>query len=67
MYHVYPLYVQVAPAIKAQMMECGSMMIGYNPDGDRVNFFRMVLSNFDTTVGDMDFLVTEIDRLGRDL
>lgn len=43
------------------------MMIGYNPDGDRVNFFRMVISNFDTTVQDMDFLVAEIDRLGRDL
>lgn len=58
---------QIAPAIKAKMMECGSMMIGYNPDGDRVNFFRMVVSNFDTSVEDMDFVVAEIDRLGRDL
>jgi hypothetical protein len=49
------------------MMQCGSMMIGYNPDGDLVNFFRMVLTNFDTTTEDMDFLVHEIDRLGRDL
>ncbi|XP_060554593.1 acidic amino acid decarboxylase GADL1-like, partial [Ruditapes philippinarum] len=58
---------KVAPAIKAGMMQCGSMMIGYNPDGDLVNFFRMVLTNFDTTTEDMDFLVQEIDRLGRDL
>ncbi|XP_053374603.1 cysteine sulfinic acid decarboxylase-like isoform X2 [Mercenaria mercenaria] len=58
---------KVAPAIKAGMMQCGSMMIGYNPDGDLVNFFRMVLSNFDTTTDDMDFLIQEIDRLGRDL
>ncbi|XP_045164720.1 cysteine sulfinic acid decarboxylase-like [Mercenaria mercenaria] len=58
---------KVAPAIKTGMLQCGSMMITYNPDGDLVNFFRMVQSNFDTTTDDMDFLVQEIDRLGRDL
>ncbi|KAL4222952.1 hypothetical protein ACF0H5_018993 [Mactra antiquata] len=58
---------KVAPVIKARMLQCGSMMIGYQPDGDFVNFFRMVLSNFDSTTGDMDFLVDEIDRLGKDL
>nr|BBK07882.1 cysteine sulfinic acid decarboxylase [Phreagena okutanii] len=58
---------KVAPAIKDGMMQCGSMMIGYNPDGDLVNFFRMVLSNIDSTTEDVDFMVQEIDRLGRDL
>ena len=49
------------------MMKSGTLMIGYNPDGNLVNFFRMVISNFDTQIEDMDFLVEEIDRLGRDL
>ena len=53
--------------IKERMMQCGSLMIGYNPDGNLVNFFRMVISNFATKTQDMDFLVEEIDRLGRDL
>ena len=53
--------------IKARMMKSGTLMIGYNPDGNLVNFFRMVISNFDTQTEDMDFLVEEIDRLGRDL
>ena len=59
--------LQVAPVIKARMMKYGSLMIGYNPDGNLVNFFRMVVSNFDVTTEDMDFLVKEIDRLGKDL
>ena len=58
---------QVAPVIKERMMKCGSLMIGYNPDGNLVNFFRMVISNFGTQAEDMDFLIEEIDRLGRDL
>ncbi|XP_052769309.1 cysteine sulfinic acid decarboxylase-like isoform X2 [Mya arenaria] len=58
---------KVAPAIKAAMMREGSLMIGYNPDGDLVNFFRMVVSNFDSTTADMDFVLSEIDRLGRAL
>lgn len=43
------------------------MMIGYNPDGNLINFFRMINSNFDTQIEDMDFIIEEIDRLGRDL
>lgn len=58
---------KVAPVIKERMMKCGSLMIGYNPDGQLVNFFRMVISNFDTQTEDMDFLIDEIDKLGRDL
>ena len=49
------------------MMKYGTLMIGYNPDGEFVNFFRMVLSNFAVKIEDMDFLVEEIDRLGKDL
>ncbi|XP_076158839.1 glutamate decarboxylase 1b [Alosa pseudoharengus] len=58
---------KVAPKIKAMMMECGSTMVGYQPQGDKVNFFRMVISNHAATRSDIDFLIDEIERLGVDL
>lgn len=58
---------KVAPSIKKGMVECGSMLIGYQPDGDLPNFFRMVITHLDVTHADMDFVVSEIDRLGRNL
>ena len=45
----------------------GSMMITYNPDGKLVNFLRMVVTNRNSTTEDMDFVVEEIARLGKDL
>ncbi|TSM68895.1 Glutamate decarboxylase 1 [Bagarius yarrelli] len=61
------LHVDVAPKIKAMMMECGSTMVGYQPQGEKVNFFRMVISNPAATMSDIDFLIDEIERLGQDL
>ncbi|XP_051997389.1 glutamate decarboxylase 1-like [Xyrauchen texanus] len=58
---------RVAPKLKAMMMECGTTMVGYQPQGDKVNFFRMVVSNHATTMSDIDFLIDEIERLGQDL
>ncbi|XP_053571802.1 glutamate decarboxylase 1-like [Bombina bombina] len=58
---------KIAPMIKAQMMEEGTAMITYQPLGDKVNFFRMVLSNPATRKLDIDFLLDEIERLGKDL
>ncbi|XP_067905947.1 glutamate decarboxylase 1-like [Heterodontus francisci] len=58
---------QVAPKIKARMMVEGSLMVGYQPQGDKVNFFRMVFSNPATNPSDVDFLIEEIARLGQDL
>ncbi|XP_038652457.1 glutamate decarboxylase 1 [Scyliorhinus canicula] len=58
---------QVAPKIKACMMEEGSTMVGYQPQRDKVNFFRMVFSNPATNASDVDFLIEEIARLGQDL
>nr|XP_061827622.1 glutamate decarboxylase 1-like [Nerophis lumbriciformis] len=58
---------KVAPKIKAMMMESGSTMVGYQPQGKKVNFFRMVISNTAATRSDIDFLVEEIERLGQDL
>lgn len=58
---------QVAPKIKAMMMESGTTMVGYQPQGNKVNFFRMVISNPAATRSDIDFLIEEIERLGQDL
>uniref|UniRef100_A0A8D0CXX9 Glutamate decarboxylase 1b n=1 Tax=Sander lucioperca TaxID=283035 RepID=A0A8D0CXX9_SANLU len=58
---------RVAPKIKAMMMESGTTMVGYQPQGKNVNFFRMVVSNLAVTQSDIDFLIDEIERLGQDL
>ncbi|XP_048363734.1 glutamate decarboxylase 1-like [Sphaerodactylus townsendi] len=58
---------QIAPKIKARMIEEGTVMVGYQPHGDNVNFFRMVFSNPATKKSDIDFLLEEIERLGKDL
>ncbi|KAK6492179.1 glutamate decarboxylase 1-like [Huso huso] len=58
---------EVAPRIKAKMMEEGTTMIGYQPQGKNVNFFRCVFSNPATSKADVDFLIEEIVRLGNDL
>ena len=57
----------MAPKIKAKMMEHGMTMIGYQPLGSKVNFFRCVFSNPATQPEDVDFLLDEIVRLGEDL
>lgn len=49
------------------MMESGTTMVGYQPQGDKVNFFRMVISNAAATRSDIDFLIEEMERLGNDL
>lgn len=69
-HHHHPLLfvtLQVAPVIKARMMEYGTTMVSYQPLGDKVNFFRMVISNPAATHQDIDFLIDEIERLGQDL
>lgn len=57
----------VAPVIKERMMKTGSLMVGYQPHGDRANFFRMVVVNPETGRADMDFVLDEIHDLGKDL
>ncbi|OCT76335.1 glutamate decarboxylase 1 isoform X1 [Xenopus laevis] len=58
---------KVAPQIKARMMEEGTVMVGYQPQGDKPNFFRMVISNPASKKSDIDFLLEEMERLGKDL
>ena len=60
---------QVAPKIKEGMMRDGTLMIGYNPLTVKgfVNFFRIIIGNAACTHDDMDAVLKEIDRIGRDL
>lgn len=57
---------KVGLKVKEGMMKVGFMMVGYQFDGDFVNFFRMIILNLDIVKSDMDFVVDEIDRLGKD-
>ena len=59
--------IQVAPLVKERMMKEGTAMVTYNPLGNLVNFFRVVVPNLDISTSDMDFLIDEIVRLGEDI
>jgi glutamate decarboxylase len=43
----------------------GSMMISYQPQDSRPNFFRIVFCNPATNYKDLDFVLDEIDRIGK--
>lgn len=60
---------KVAPKIKERMMKAGTLMIGYQPLSCKgyVNFFRLTVGNAKCNHSDMDFILDEIDRLGKDL
>ncbi|XP_038020338.1 cysteine sulfinic acid decarboxylase [Motacilla alba alba] len=58
---------KVAPAIKEKMIRRGSMMVGYQPQGSHVNFFRQIITNPVVTRQDLDFFLDEIQELGWDL
>lgn len=61
---------KVPSIIKARMVQEGTMMIGYQPLASKnlVNFFRLVNTSTPmTTNADMDFVLDEIERLGKDL
>lgn len=48
-------------------MQRGTTMVGYQPDKQRPNFFRMIISNQAITKDDLDFLIREIIDIGSDL
>ena len=54
----------VAPVIKDRMQREGTLMVGYQPLGDRPNFFRMLLLNPEVQEADLDAVVELIDRYG---
>lgn len=49
------------------MVKQGTMMVGYQPLGDKVNFFRVIVFSPLVSQRDMDFFLDEIERLGNDL
>lgn len=61
------LTFQMCPVLKARMMQTGTLMVGYQPDDRRPNFFRNIISSAAVTESDVDFLLDEMDRLGHDL
>ncbi|XP_074112564.1 glutamate decarboxylase isoform X1 [Cotesia typhae] len=58
---------EICPILKGRMMESGTLMVGYQPDDRRPNFFRNIISSAAVTEADIDFLLAEMDRLGQDL
>lgn len=58
---------RVAPVVKERMMKKGSMMLGYQPNQGKVNFFRQVVISPQVSREDMDFLLDEIELLAKDL
>ncbi|PSN41074.1 hypothetical protein C0J52_10612 [Blattella germanica] len=57
----------MTPILKGRMMTAGTLMVGYQPDDVRPNFFRNIISSAAVTESDIDFLLAELDRLGHDL
>lgn len=58
---------KVTAQLKKEMMMEGTLMISYQPLGNIHNFFRSILSNPATREEDIDFMLDEMDRLGKDL
>lgn len=58
---------KICPILKSRMMQTGTLMVGYQPDDHRPNFFRNIISSAAVTEKDVDFLLDELDRLGHDL
>ncbi|XP_055528972.1 glutamate decarboxylase [Wyeomyia smithii] len=58
---------KICPIIKSRMMQTGTLMVAYQPDDRRPNFFRSIISSIAVTEADVDFMLSEIDRLGQDL
>ncbi|XP_015789794.1 glutamate decarboxylase-like [Tetranychus urticae] len=58
---------RITPLLKARMMNEGTLMVGYQPLGDKPNFFRNIISSSGVKPKDVDFLISEMDRLGHDL
>ncbi|XP_050300566.1 cysteine sulfinic acid decarboxylase isoform X2 [Anthonomus grandis grandis] len=57
----------VAPKMKEKMMKEGTMMVTYQTQSDKPNFFRIVFQNSSLDKNDMLHLVEEFERLGKDL
>jgi len=65
--NTFQLSLQICPIIKGRMMQKGTLMVGYQPDDRRPNFFRSIISSAAVNEADVDFMLDEIHRLGDDL
>ncbi|XP_050680959.1 cysteine sulfinic acid decarboxylase [Leptidea sinapis] len=58
---------KVAPKIKERMIKEGCMMVTYQPQGNLVNFFRIVFQNSALSHRDMVYFADKFERLGSDI
>ena len=49
--------------LKGRMMNSGSIMISYQPLGMYPNFFRSIISNQAIQESDIDYMLSEMERL----
>ena len=62
------LYIfKVTAKLKRIMMEAGTLMVSYQPLGELPNFFRSIISNVASREEDIDFMLSEMERLGKHL
>ena len=54
---------ELAPAIKAQMQQHGTAMVGFQPIAG-LNTFRLLFMNPKVTTGDVDSILDRIDEYG---
>jgi len=57
----------VTAKLKSIMMEAGTLMVSYQPLGELPNFFRSIISNVASREEDIDFMLSEMERLGKHL
>lgn len=58
---------KIAPHITEQLIKEGTMMLTYQPLGDKPNFFRVVMQNSGFNKADIIHVLDEIERLGATL
>ena len=62
------LYIfKVTAKLKRIMMEAGTLMVSYQPLAESPNFFRNIISNVALREEDIDFMLSEMERLGKHL
>eukprot|EP00118_Oscarella_pearsei_P023383 m.279457 g.279457 ORF g.279457 m.279457 type:complete len:502 (+) comp40624_c0_seq9:58-1563(+) len=59
--------LRVGPEVKKRMTEKGSLLVGYQPCKEICNYFRMIVHSDAVGHDDMDYVLEEIERLGKDL
>ncbi|XP_065839426.1 glutamate decarboxylase 1-like isoform X2 [Oscarella lobularis] len=58
---------KVGPEVKKGMTKKGSLLVGYQICKEFCNYFRMIVHNEAVGKADMDYVLDEVERLGKDL